>query len=167
MEGITLGQVVFGVVALMMAFGAGCDVGPYFTCGHGFAVCAFRDGRPLFHVGLYLFGSGAVVGLCRRYRGALCLLHPVDPFGQKHERTYPAGTLVCSHTDGIGRFRIDGIPAVVLRFRTFLRSSVGGTGSGESRQRACRNGEIPVRPAFRGSQRVVVGLHDRRHHDCT
>ena len=59
-----------------------------------------------------------------------------------------------------------GILAVVLRFCTFLRSSVGGTGSGESRQRACRNGEIPVCPAFRGRQCVVVGLHDRCHHDC-
>ncbi len=51
-------------------------------------------------------------------------------------------------------------------FCTFLRSSVGGTGPGESRRRAYRNGEIPVRPALRGNQCVVAGLHDRCHHDC-
>ena len=168
MEGITLGQVVFGVVALMMAV---CSVlavtsGRILRAATALLFVLFGTAGLYFMLG-YTYLGGAVVGLCRRYRSALCLLHLADPFGQKHERTYPAGTLVCSHTDGIGRFRIDGIPAVVLRFCTFLRSSVGGTGSGESRQRAYRNGEIPVRPAFRGSQCVVVGLHDRRHHDCT
>ena len=166
MEGITLGQVVFGVVSLMMAVCSVLAVTSGRILRAATALLFVLFGTAGLYFMLYLFGSGAVVGLCRRYRRALCLLHPVDPFGQEHERTYPTGTLVCGHADGIGRFRVDGILAVVLRFCTFLRSSVGGTGSGESRQRACRNGEIPVCPAFRGRQCVVVGLHDRCHHDC-
>ena len=154
MEGITLGQVVFGVVSLMMAV---CSV---------LAVTSGRILRAATALLFVLFGTaGLYFMLGYTYLGAVQL------------SVYAGGivvlyvfsillTLVCGHADGIGRFRVDGILAVVLRFCTFLRSSVGGTGSGESRQRACRNGEIPVCPAFRGRQCVVVGLHDRCHHDC-
>ena len=169
MEGITLGQVVFGVVALMMAV---CSV---------LAVTSGRILRAATALLFVLFGTAGLyfmlgytyLGAVQLsvYAGGIVVLYVFSILLTRSDKNMNERvhrwTLVCSHIDGIGRFRIDGIPAVVLRFCTFLRSSVGGTGSGESRQRAYRNGEIPVRPAFRGSQCVVVGLHDRRHHDCT
>ena len=166
MEGITLGQVVFGVVALMMA---ACSV---------LAVTSGRILRAATALLFVLFGTAGLyfmlgytyLGAVQLsvYAGGIVILYVFSILLTRSDKNMneriPRGRWFAA--DGIGRFRIDGIPAGVLRFCTFLRSSVGGTGPGESRRRAYRNGEIPVRPALRGNQCVVAGLHDRCHHDC-
>ena len=163
MEGITLGQVVFGVVSLMMAV---CSV---------LAVTSGRILRAATALLFVLFGTAGLyfmlgytyLGAVQLsvYAGGIVVLYVFSILLTRSDKNMneriPRGRWFAAMLTVLA-----GILAVVLRFCTFLRSSVGGTGSGESRQRACRNGEIPVCPAFRGRQCVVVGLHDRCHHDC-
>ena len=45
----------------------------------------FRYGSHLRNPGLYLPERCTGDGLRRRYRGAVCILHPADPVGQEYE----------------------------------------------------------------------------------
>ena len=162
MEGITLGQVVFGVVSLMMAV---CSV---------LAVTSGRILRAATALLFVLFGTAGLyfmlgytyLGAVQLsvYAGGIVVLYVFSILLTRSDKNMneriPRGRWFAAMLTVLAGL------AVGLRFCTFLRSSVGGTGSGESRQRACRNGEIPVCPAFRGRQCVVVGLHDRCYHDC-
>ena len=166
MEGITLGQVVFGVVALMMAV---CSV---------LAVTSGRILRAATALLFVLFGTAGLyfmlgytyLGAVQLsvYAGGIVVLYVFSILLTRSDKNMneriPRGRWFAAILTVLVGF---GLTVFLLSSYGFARFSVGGTGSGESRQRTYRNGEIPVRPAFRGSQCVVVGLHDRRHHDCT
>ena len=53
------------------------------TFGHLSAVCAFRHSRHLLSVGVYFPRIGTDHGLCRRYCGALRILHPADEWRRR------------------------------------------------------------------------------------
>ena len=165
MEGITLGQVVFGVVALMMA---ACSV---------LAVTSGRILRAATALLFVLFGTAGLyfmlgytyLGAVQLsvYAGGIVILYVFSILLTRSDKNMneriPRGRWFAAILTVLAGF---GLTVFLLASYGFLRSSVGGTGPGESRRRAYRNGEIPVRPALRGNQCVVAGLHDRCHHDC-
>lgn len=55
------------------------------ACRYLSAVRSFRYGSHLRNPGLYLPERCTADGLRRRYRGAVCILHPADPVGQEYE----------------------------------------------------------------------------------
>ena len=77
---ITLETVVFYFLAVFITV---CSIltvttQPHGALGNVSAVYAFRHGRYLLPARLHLPGISTDHGLCRRYRSALCLLHPAD-----------------------------------------------------------------------------------------
>ena len=165
MEGITLGQVVFGVVALMMA---ACSV---------LAVTSGRILRAATALLFVLFGTAGLyfmlgytyLGAVQLsvYAGGIVILYVFSILLTRSDKNMNErilrGRWFAAILTVLAGF---GLTVFLLASYGFARFSVGGTGPCESRRRAYRNGEIPVRPALRGNQCVVAGLHDRCHHDC-